>query len=61
MPRYKKEYELDSLRIMLAALGRHFKENGADYSQLNDKALEHSRLVLNRKAIELRASGRGKR
>ena len=28
------EYEPDSLRVMLAALDRHFKENGAAYSLL---------------------------
>ena len=47
------EYEPDSLRVMLAALDRHFKENGAEYSLLKDKAFERSRLVLNGKAIEL--------
>ena len=46
---------------MLAALGRYFKANGADFSLLKDKAFERSRLVLNGKAIELRESGRGKR
>ena len=55
------EYEPDSLRVMLASLDRHFRENGAPYSLLKDKAFLHSRQVLNGKAIELRESGRGKR
>ena len=55
------DYEPDSLRVMLASLDRHFRENGAPYSLLKDKAFERSRQVLNGKAIELRESGRGKR
>ena len=55
------EYEPDSLRVMLASLDRHFRENGAPYSLLKDKDFVHSRQVLNEKAIELRESRRGKR
>ena len=46
---------------MLASLDRNFRENGALYSLLKDKAFVRSRQVLNGKAIELRESGRGKR
>ena len=54
------EYKPDSLRVMLASLDRHFRENGAPYSLLKDKAFVCSRQVLNGKAIELRESGRDK-
>ena len=46
---------------MLASLDRHFRENGAPYSLLKEKAFVRSHQVLNGKAIELRESGRGKR
>ena len=45
----KEEYEPDSLRVMLGSLDCHFRENGAPYSLLNDKAFVHSRQVLNGK------------
>ena len=54
-------YEPDSLRVMLAALDRHFKDNGSTFSLLRDKEFEKSRKVLNGKAIELREGGMGKR
>ena len=54
-------YEPDSLRVMLAALDRHFKESGSTFSILRDKEFERSRKVLNGKAIELREGGMGKR
>ena len=57
----RSDYEPDSLRVMLASLDRHFRENGAPYSLLKDKAFERSRQVLKGKAIELRESGSGKR
>ena len=57
----RSENEPDTLWVMLASLDRHFKENGAPYSLLKDKAFVCSRQVLNRKAIELHESGRGKR
>ena len=46
---------------MLASLDRHFRENGAPYNLLKDKAFVHNCQVLNGKAIELCESGRGKR
>ena len=55
------KYEPNSLRVMLASLDRHFRENGAPYSLLKDKAIVHSRQVLNGKAIELCESRKGKR
>ena len=39
-------YKPDSLRAMLAALDRHFKDNGSTFSLLRDKEFEKSRKVL---------------
>ncbi len=54
-------YEPDGLRVMLGALDRHFRENGAKLSILRDREFDRSRKVLNGKAIELREVGMGKR
>ena len=54
------DYEPDSLRVMLASLGRHFRDSGLPFSILRDDAFKNSRKFLNGKAIELRECGMGK-
>jgi len=46
---------------MLASLDRHFQEKGLPFSIRKDKAFEASRLTLNRKAIQFREAGLGKK
>ena len=46
-------YESKSLRTMLGALDRHFRNNGCKYSIVKDKLFLESCQVLNGKAIEL--------
>lgn len=55
-----KEYEPDSLKVMIASLSRHIKE-ACGYNILSDQDFELSRKVLNGKAIQLQQSGKGKR
>ena len=55
-----KEYEPESLKVMIAAIDRYVREK-CGYSILNDKDFEVSRKVLNGKAIDLQRSGMGKR
>ena len=55
------DYEPESLRTMIAALDRHVRELGCDYSILKDKEFTECRKVLNGKAIDLREKGKGKR
>ena len=55
-----KEYESESLKVMIAAIDRYVKDK-CGYSVLKDKDFELSRKVLNGKAIELQNSGMGKR
>ena len=55
------EYEPESLRTMLGALDRHFREEGCKYRILKDREFEASRKILNGHAIELRERGKGKR
>ena len=55
------EYEPDSLRTMLSALDRYFREEGYPHRILKDKEFEAARKVLNGYAIELREKGMGKR
>ena len=55
------EYEADSLRVLLASLDRHLRENGAAFSIGNDIEFSNSRNVLEGKARLLRQEGFGKR
>ena len=55
------EYEPESLKVMLAALDRHLKENGYPCSIIKDRAFFSSKQVLEGKAKQLRAAGHGKR
>ena len=49
-----KEYEPESLKVMVAAIDRYMKKCG--YSILKHKEFKLSRKVLNEKAIELQRS-----
>ena len=53
-------YEPESLKVMIASLNRHIKEQ-CNYSVLNDKDFELSSKVLNWKAIQLQQNGKVKR
>ena len=55
-----KEYEPESLKVMIAAIDRYVREKRG-FSVLKDKDFEVSRKVLNGKAIDLQRSGMGKR
>jgi len=55
------EYEPDSLRVMLASLDRHLRENECPFSILKDKEFSSCRKVLEGKARRLREEGYGKR
>ena len=55
------DYEPDSLRTMLGALDRHFRNIGHECRIIKDKEFAECRQVLNGKAIELREMGKGKR
>jgi len=55
-----KEYEPESLKVMIAAIDRYVRDKHG-YSVLKDKDFEISRKVLNGKAIYLQWSGMGKR
>ena len=55
------DYEPDSLRTMLGALDRHFRNAGHEFRIIKDKEFAECRQVLNGKAIELREQGKGKR
>ena len=55
------EYELDSLRVMLASLDRHLKENGSTFSIAKDKEFVNSRKALEGKARSLCEQGHEKR
>ena len=54
-------YEPDSLRMMLGALDRYFRNAGYNFRIIKDKEFTECRQVLNGKAIELREMGMGKR
>ena len=55
------DYEPDSLRVMLAALDRHLKENDSKISIAKDREFVKCRQVLEGKARALREKGHGKR
>ena len=55
------DYEPDSLRVMLAALDRHLKQNDSKISIAKDRELVKCRQVLEGKARVLREKGHGKR
>ena len=54
-------YEPDSLRTMLGALDRYFRNAGYSFRIIKGKEFTECRKVLNGKAIELREMGKGKR
>ena len=54
------DYEPDSLRVMLAALDRHLKQNDSKISIANDREFVKYRQVLEGKARALREKGYGK-
>ena len=54
-------YEPDSLRTMLGALDRYFRNAGYRFRIIRDDEFVECRQVLNGKAIELREMGKGKR
>ena len=56
-----EDYEADSLRVMQAALERHFKSKLYPKSIIKDREFLSSRKVLEGKARKLREEGRGKR
>ncbi|XP_068738982.1 uncharacterized protein KIAA1958-like [Montipora capricornis] len=55
------DYEPDSLRVMLAALDRHLKQNDSKISIAKDREFVKCRQVLEGKARALREKGHGKR
>ena len=55
-----KEYEPESLKVMIAVIDRYVREKRG-FSILKDKEFEVSRKVLNGKATDLQRSGMGKR
>ena len=55
------DYEPDSLRVMLAALDRHLKQNDSKISIAKDREFVKCRQVLEGKARALREKGYGKR
>ena len=55
------EYEPDSLRVMIAALGRYLKDCGYQKSIIRDREFCKSKEVLEGKAKRLREEGKGKR
>ena len=56
-----KDYEPDSLRVMIAALDRHLNEQGYKFSIIRCREFHSSKQVLEGKARQLRQSGMGKR
>ena len=56
-----RDYEPDSLRVMIAALDRHLKDNDYKYSIIKDRQFASSKQVLEGKARQLREEGNGKR
>ena len=55
------DYEPDSLRVMIAALGRHLNEKGYKFSIIRNREFHSSKQVLEGKARRLRQSGIFKR
>jgi len=55
------EYEFESLKSMLEALDRYFKEHDCKYSIIRDREFYQSKLVLEGKVKCLRQQGKGKR
>jgi len=55
------DYEPDSLRVMLAALDRHLKQNHSKISIAKDREFVKCRQVLEGKTRALRKKGYGKR
>ena len=56
-----KDYEPDSLKVMLTALDRHLKDNGYNASIIRDREFFSSKQVLEGKAKQLCKAGLGKR
>ena len=59
MKKDEKEYEPESLKVMIAAIYRYVKEK-CGYSVLKDREINKSWKVLNGKPIELHRNGMGK-
>ena len=55
------DYEPDSLKVMLTALGRDLKEKGYKLSIIRDREFSSSKQVLKGKVKQLRKAGLGKR
>ena len=55
------DYQPDSVRVMLAAIDRHFKQNDSKISIAKDREFVKCRQVLEGKARALREKGHGKR
>jgi len=55
------DYEPDSLRVMLAALDRHLKQNSSKISIAKDREFVKCRQILEGEARALREKGHGKR
>ena len=59
--KHGEDYEPDSLKVMLTALDRHFKDKGYKLSIIRDREFSSSKQVLEGKAQQLRKAGLGKR
>ena len=56
-----KDYEPESLKVMMTSLDRHLRDKGYNFSIVRDRAFISSKQVLEGKAKILRESGKGKR
>ena len=56
-----KDYEPESLKVMMASLDRHLKNKGWTLSIVRDREFSSSKVVLEDKSKQLRLVGRGKR
>ena len=56
-----KNYQPESLKVMMASLDRHLRNIGCTLSIVRDREFSSSKEVLEDKAKQLRLAGRGKR
>ena len=56
-----EDYELESLKVMMASLDRHLTNKGCTLSIVRDREFSSSKEVLEHKAKQLPLAGRGKR
>ena len=56
-----EDYEPESLKVMMASLDRHLRNNGCTLSIVRNREFSSSKEVLEDKAKQLRLAGRGKR